>query len=165
MRKMIFVLAAVAVVVLAVLFVAQRNRDERVIRKNLSTLGSLVEKHEEETIIQSGLRAKEIATYFLDDCRIDVGNPVQPMEGIQDLVSTAARIRQIAGNIKVSLSDISISVEEDRIRARVTLTAAATVSRSLTEKGEVYPRELDMSWERTGREWKIREIKVIETLH
>ena len=165
MRKVIFILILLIVFVLVVFLVTRGNRDERQIRKNLGTLASLVEKGEKESIIQSGVQAKKIASFFLEDCRVEVGAPVPNIKGEQDLIAATTHIRQMVGNISVSFSDISITVEENRTRARSTLTAAATVSSSLVEKGEVLPRELEMNWEKVGREWKIKEIGAVETLH
>jgi len=124
----------------------------------------LAEKTEKEGIIQSGMRAKEIASYFLKECRIEIGDPVPRIQGEQDLIRVTVQIRQNAGEIKVNLSDISIIVEEDRTRAKSTLTAAAAASGFRGGGEEVLPREIEIDWEKTGGKWKIKEARAIEVL-
>jgi len=141
------------------------NRDERRIRKNLETLASLLEKTEKESVIQAGMRAKEVAAFFKEDLHVEVGDPVPRLQSKQDLIRTAVHFYQGLDTGKVRLSDVEITLEEDGSRAVSVFTAVAAVTGSPRGSGDVVPRELEVAWEKAERKWKIREVRTIEIFH
>ena len=165
MRKGLLTLVFAIAVISGVFLFTRANRDERRIRKNLDTVAGLLEKEGNETIVVALARIRKITSFFLKDCHIEVGNPVPVINGRDELISTVSHAHRSVGSIKVKLSDISITLEEDLMRAESTLTAAASVSNSVMEKDKIYPRELVITWQKAGREWKIENIRAVETFH
>lgn len=141
------------------------NRDERRIRKNLEKLASLLEKTEKESILQAGVRAKKVAAFFKEDIRVEVGDPVPLLQIKQELIRTTVHFYQGLDTVKVKLSDVEITLKEDGGSARSLFTAVAAVTGAPRGSGDVLPRELEVTWEKEERKWKIRQVRTIEILH
>ena len=148
--------------VLLIVPAACGNRDEKAIRKNLDELASLVEKAEKETVIQSGLRANRIASFFTTECRVAIGDPVPRLAAKQDILHLSTRIRQRVATIDVSLSDVEVFVDEGGSRATSTLTAAATVSGLQGDGEEMLPREIEIEWTKDGKDWRIEAARTVD---
>ena len=162
--KVSLMLILAVIVTLSVFFLMGRDKDVGQIKKNLNTLAFLVEKNEKETIIISLAKVQKMASFFLEDCQIEIGSPVPNIIGKDELISTAFQLRQLVNNIEVKLSDISITLE-DNTHATSTFVAAVVSSGSIVEGNEVYPRQLEITWEKVGKNWKIKRVKTIEILH
>lgn len=164
-RKSLIFLVLFAVLIVSVIFLfIRRDRDIIIIKKNLDEISSLLEKQGQETLFVSLSKMQKLASFFFDDCQINVGSPVPHIAGKNELMATASQMRQLANNIDIKLSEISIDLEGNT-SARTTFVAAASVSGSVLEKEEIYPRQLDITWEKAERKWKIKKVEIINVLH
>ena len=166
MRNKLFIIAILIVLIAAGLFLffARGNKDILRIRKDLNTIASLVEKEKGEPLMTSFSKMQKLASFFTQDCSIKIGSPVPEIKNKDELISTASQLRQMAESIKIQLSEISVTLQ-DNTHAKSNFVAAAFVDSSLLNKGDIYPRQLELTWEKFGRYWKIRQVGVIEILH
>lgn len=163
-RTLLIVLIFGIVTGLAVLLLDRKDEDITQIQQNLNHIVSLVEKKDRETLITSFSRMQKLASFFSEDCRVEVGNPVSEIKSKDELITTASQLRQLVNNIEVKLSDVSIFLESPN-KAKSTFVAVAVGSSSLMERNEVDPRMLEVTWKKIGRDWKITRVQVIDILH
>lgn len=163
-RRTLLILSFAVIVLVVVFLLTSGDKDIRQIQKNLNIAVSLVEKKHEETIITSLTRVQKLASFFSEDCQIEVGSPVPEISSKNELISTASQLRQLVNDIKIKLSEVSITLQ-NHTTAKSTFVATAFVDSSLLEKGEVYPRQLEMTWEKIGKDWRIKKVKVVEVLY
>jgi len=166
MLKLLFIFVALILIgVTLVVFIFMKfHKDEYRIQKNLNILTSLVEKSENEAVVLSLAKVQKMGTFFMEDCQIEVGSPVPNIVGKEELISTASQLRQLVSSIGVKLSDVSI-VLKNKTHAQSTFVVAVTVSSSLMERDEIYPRQLDLIWEKVNGTWKIKRVKTVNVLH
>ena len=164
MRKVISV-TVIAILVLLIGFVfLSRERDELQIRRNLSLLQELLGKSSDEPPVAGLGRAKRVGMFFVDDCRIRIGHPVPDIHGRDELVAIVHQARKSVYEAHVRFVDISISVSGDRTGASVSMTAAATARRAGEFGSETEACEVEMFWVKTGRSWKIKEVREIKAV-
>lgn len=163
-KTMLFVIVFIIIVTSAIFLLMRFYKDEYRIQKNLNSLASLVEKSKDETVVMSLAKAQKIASFFLEDCQIGIGNPVPQIRDKDELISISSQLLQSVDNIGVKLTDISITLE-DKTHAQSTFVVAVTVSSSLMDKNKIYPRQLEIMWEKIDRNWEISGVKVVEILH
>jgi hypothetical protein len=163
-KKVSLILIFVIIITLAVLLLTRGDKDIRQIQKNLATIVSSLEKKNGETLITSLAKMQKLASFFSEDCRIEVGSPVSEIGNKDELISTASQLRQLVDNVEIKLSEVSVTLQ-NHTNAKSTFVATAFVNSSLLEREEIYPRQLEVTWEKIGRDWKIGQVKVIEILH
>ncbi len=165
MVRKVLLLFFVAVIVLsaAILFLNARNKDIRQIQRNLNTVVSLVEKEAGETSIICIAKTQKLASFFMEDCQIEAGSPVPHITNRDEVIGTVSQICRFTDALAIELAEVSIVLESESL-AKSDFVATAVVSGSLIEKESVYPRQLDITWEKVGREWKIKRVEVIEIL-
>lgn len=164
-KKGLLLLLIIGIVLsVAILLSNARNKDIRQIQKNLKTITSLIEKEAGETFLVCMGKIQKFASFFMENCQVDIGSPVSNMVDRDELMGTFSQICKLTNTIEVHLSEISIDLESET-SARSNFIATAIVSSSLIEKESVYPRQLAVEWEKIEGNWKIKKIEVIEILH
>ena len=166
MRNLLFIFITLILIVtgLIIFFFTRGDDDIEIIKKNLQEVSSLVEKIGQESPLASVSGIQEFVSFFADDCLIEVGSPVGRISGKSELFGTVSRLRNSANDIKITLSEVSVSLESDGF-ARSTFVVMAAVSGSLVQREELYPRQLDILWEKIDGKWKIKTVRSVEVLH
>lgn len=162
MKKFIPALTFLFAVFFIIIFLVTRHHgDEWQIRRNLSSLAAMVSGlgNESELVAMNNIR--KMKSLFTKDCHIAVGSPVPEMTGHDMLVSTVYQVRKMVNNVDVDFYDISVTIGENRVTARTTMTA--TVTRREGERG-TEAREVEMRWKKVEGVWKIAEVQLVKTL-
>lgn len=166
MKKIVIALIIALVVAAAMHFII-RNRDEHSIKKSLKSLAASVSKSK-NVDVQGIAFFKKVATIkllFSDDCTISVGTSIPTIHGIDDLIAFYTQGMRTVHEIKVTFHDISVAIGEDRSTAKTFMTAKATCPDFQEGGGGVEAREIEMSWKKYDRTWKIITVNEVKTLY
>ena len=164
MKKTAGIIMVVVIILLIAFVFLSRERDELRIRKNVSLLRKLLEKSSDEPPIAGLGKAKKVGKLFTDECRIRLGHPVPDINGRSELEVVVQQARKSVYEARIRFVDISVSVSDDRASASVSMTAAATVRGAGEFASEIEAREVEMDWVKTGRFWKIEEVRGIKAI-
>ena len=165
MKRLIGITVGVGFILFLIFILFSTGRDESQIRKNLGLLRGLLEKSSDENPIAALGKARKAGTFFVDDCNVRVGSPVPDINGNGQLVAIVQQARKSAYEVKVRFSDISVLISDDRNTASVSMTASAIACEAGGAGRNIEAREVEMSWVKLDRVWKIKEVRAVETLH
>ena len=107
---------------------------------------------------------RKIKSLFTPDCQIVVGAPIPEIQGHDMLISTIYQARRIVNRIDIDFYDISVTIGDNHVRARTIMTAAATGLAPQEGERVIEAREIEMRWKKVEGLWKIREVRLIQTL-
>ncbi len=163
MKKSIVIVVPALIVAFIVVFFMLRHRDERRIRKHLSSLAATVSKPESEDNLAFIVKTQKIKTFFTEDCQILVGDPVPDIEGLEMLAAVFSQVRGSFDEVDVDFRDISIIIGEGHTTAKTVMTAKAIILDPHENKRFMEVREIEMSWEKIKGRWKIAEARAAQS--
>jgi hypothetical protein len=144
-----------------VIFVFYKTRNERQIRRNISSLSTAISsilKNDGITVPQ--FEVLRIVSFFTEDCQITIGRPLPKIYGRQDLIAAVYLAgKMYVGEVEVGFYDVSVSIAENAATATSTKTAVATraIGREILN--------IKMHWEKIQGRWKIATVESIPILH
>ncbi len=141
------------------------NRDERLIRKNITALAEVVSRPADESVLVALGRTEKVLALFTPDCRIMLDPPVPEINGREELTAVLMSGNRLPGEIKVEFKDVKVKFGSDRMEAKTIMTALATVPEPEDGRRVTEVREIEMAWKKTGDGWKIAVVKEIEVLY
>lgn len=156
-------LAAVTLVGgLALLARSKAPRDEERIETQLSELATdlSVTGHENELV--RAARATRLRRYFVEEVRIDLGEKEAVIDGLETLITTAAKYEIPEGGIQVAFVDLRITLEKDQKHANAFTTIRTTRGRD--GKRHVDALGMQFRFERRRDFWMISRVAPVETL-
>lgn len=165
MKKITIPLILTLTVSLMAIFFITRNRDERHIRKNLSSLAATISKSRDEGALALIAKAQKIKSFFTQDCRIVVGAPIPDIQGLEMLVAVFYQALRSVDEVNVGFHDISVTIGEEGITAKTVMTAKATGPDPQGGERVTDAREIEMDWKKIDGTWKIAEVRVVQILH
>lgn len=158
MKKAFLILLPVVIVIVVIFFLSRQ--DERQIRRNIASLSASISALMEKKGPGALMEARKIGLFFSEDCRVIVGEPLPEIRGREALISAAYRITRevVADEVEITLYDISITIEEDRLTALSLKTVVAT---------GIHGREIrnvEMRWRKIDGRWKIETAVALHPL-
>jgi hypothetical protein len=156
------ILVSLAVLVLAV--VAWRYwmpDDKRDVRRRLNAFAA---EFNETTAagVATIAHAARIGTYFTEDVVIELGDGAPPIRGRQTLIAMATRLQPRTSAFTLELLDQNVTIPSPST-AVVSVTAAFRRRGPVAGEDAVEARELALKMVKTGRDWRVSEVKAVET--
>ena len=156
------ILVSLAVLVLAV--VAWRYwmpDDKRDVRRRLNAFAA---EFNETTAagVATIAHAARIGTYFTEDVVIELGDGAPPIRGRQTLIAMATRLQPRTSAFTLELLDQNVTISSPST-ADVSVTAAFRRRGPVAGEDAVEARELALKMVKTGRDWRVSEVKAVET--
>jgi len=156
------ILVSLAVLVLAV--VAWRYwmpDDKRDVRRRLNAFAA---EFNETTAagVATIAHAARIGTYFTEDVVIELGDGAPPIRGRQTLIAMATRLQPRTSAFTLELLDQNVTIPSPST-ADVSVTAAFRRRGPVAGEDAVEARELALKMVKTGRDWRVSEVKAVET--
>ena len=139
-------------------FVFWPSREARIERR----LQAFAEEFNESTTDGLGTvaRAARLGSYFTEDAIVDLGRGSPPLHGRETLIGMAARLQPRTSAFRLELLDMTVAIRSDDV-ANVSLTAAFGRGPGGTESMDA--RELAITMVETGGEWRMSQVRVVET--
>lgn len=164
MKKILIAAALVLTVVIVLVVLLTRDKDEALIKKELSVLCAVCSKSKDSSseLLLMG-KTNKLKTMFTEDCSISVGRPVPEISGVGTLAAVFYQAMRAVSEISFSFRDISVTIDDTRTSAVTTMTAKATGS-DAGGSGGLEAREIRMLWKKVDGTWKISEATVVEIL-
>lgn len=156
--------AAVFVGGLFLLARARTPKDEQRIQTQLFELSKDLSVTGHESDLVRAARASRLRRYFVEEVLVDFGDEEAPIDGLETLITTAAKFEIPEGGVQVAFVDLRVVVEKDRSRASALLTVRATRKLGDEGKRDVDAREMELTFERRSDFWMIRRVVPVETL-
>jgi hypothetical protein len=108
-------------------------------------------------------RAADIASYFVDDVVVELGEGSAPIVGRETLMGMAMRLQPRLTDYTVAFADANVRLSPDEQSADVTLTAEF-IRRDPNARQSMDAREFRLAMRRVDDEWKIAKVTAVDTL-
>ena len=159
MKKSTVIVMLALTISFVVIFFTLRHRDERRIRRHLSSLAATVSKPESEDNLALIGKTRKIRTFFTEDCQILVGDPVPEIGGLEMLVAVFSQVRGSFDEVDVDFRDISIIIGERHTAAKTLMTAKAIIFDPHENERVMEVRKIEMNWKKVKGRWKIAKAQ------
>ena len=136
---------------------------EKVIRRRLTELASLLSFGSKEGQLAKALNAQKAAGYFTDDTEIVVelsGYGSMKINGRNDLSQAFLAARSQLPTVEVSSCDMNVTLAPNKQAAVVNLTAKGRVP----SNRDLQVMELKVSLKLVDGKWLIRKVETVKTL-
>ena len=165
--KKVKVIAISAFIILVTVFLfLTGNRDEKIISKSLRILAQTISKSKDDNNLILITKTQKIQSLFANDCRLTIEYDLAPeIEGLDELTAAFHQFYKLTDKIKVDFYDISITIAESRLAAKINMTVKATGHDPQESKRVTAAQEVNMLWRKIDKKWKIVEVKAIKTLY
>lgn len=160
--RMSTVLLGLFGVALAIGLWSQLGGAERRIKRQLSEVGTLIEKASGENALEGVNRARKLGGMFTDDFDIQLVPFQVTVRDRQQLMQTMARYRDGAEALEVSFSDHVLDVQEGTRQAMHAFEVAVSGRFPDGVRGERY--RMRFTWLEVDGTWKIRTAELLEIL-
>ncbi len=157
-------LAVVFVGGLAMFARARTPKDEQLIATQFFELSKDLSVTGLENDLVRVVRASRLRRYFVEDVQIDLGEEATAIDGLDTLITTAAKFEIPEGGIQIAFVDLRVAVEKDRTHATVVMTIRSTRHNLADGKRDVDAREMQIALERRMDFWLIKRVSPVETL-
>ena len=166
MKRVLTIFLVLAVIGAGVFgFFRFKTRDERQLRKNIKIMGNLVSKSSEDSDLVLLARVAKFTSYLTEDCLVVYGPPLPDMNGREDIQMVVVNVQKIFKRLEVEGIDVTVVLSANHQRARTHLTVNVVGSQAEETKELIDAREVDLSWIKIDRHWKIKEARYIQTQH
>jgi hypothetical protein len=137
--------------------------EETVIRKRLAALAQAASLRADQSPLMRLAGADKLRGFFTTDVDISLagtGAEWARIRGRDQLMELVKASRVNVKQLEIQFLDEQVSVAEDRLTANVHLTAIAHVN----GERNAYVQELKFHLRKTGGEWAVSKIELVETL-
>jgi hypothetical protein len=137
---------------------------EHIIRKRLTEAARLASFAPNEGPLAKLGNSQKLVGHCTDDVEIAVDLPgrlPRTLSGRDELMQAVMGVRSTLSALKVEFVDLTVELGEDKESAVAHLTAKANLP------GENIPevQELKVAFRKVGRDWLIRRVETVKTLH
>ncbi len=137
---------------------------EKVIRKQLSQVATLVSIAPNEAPFARALNSQKLSTFFTGDVIVQVDVPGRGqvrLSGNDELLQAVMTARSSLNGLQVHFLDVSVSLASDRQSAVAHLTGEARVP----GEREIMVEEFNFNFRKVGRSWLIGQVQTVKTLY
>ena len=138
------------------------GRDERAIRRSISTLAGLLSKTSEESDIAAMVRTKKIIGFFATPLDLRLGAPFHEITERDEGILAIHQVRASVKSLRVIVRDAALSVADNRTSASASVAVEGVVVVQNEPTHEI--REFELDWVKRDGDWLIAKVNVTETI-
>jgi hypothetical protein len=162
-RLQTLLLVSVAATCVVVLYQRWFPNDEKLIRRRLDSLATLVSVPEHPTATGNLAAGDRLRDFLTADIELDIEVPGEgrhTVVGRQDILQTVVASRAGLGGLRVQFLDPQVALDP----AQPTATADLTVRATQPGQGEFFVQELKLILRKEDRQWRICKVQTMRTL-
>lgn len=153
---------ALAALLLALYGLALWRGEERVLKRRLVALTSLIEKTGNEKPIATLNRMRKIGDLFAGEIEFVPGSGLPTTMGRQELLIFVQNIRSSLRELRVRVREQKVLLSADRQSATTHAVFEIRVQSAADRATEV--REGIIEWRRVNKDWQIRTVRAADTI-